>query len=144
MSYEKRIIELAAVRHYIVPNWFYGIVKEADATIAALTERLRIVEAERDAELSAAIEANVCPACYAKMKDADAQLSALRAELRRKDAALWRAGLALHHCEGELSAIGSRGTVDANNVKNFSAEARAAIRWVEEAIQPKEPPCQTA
>ena len=52
MSYEKRVIELASERHYIVPNWFYGVIKEADAAIAKRDEvigRLReMVEAHSD------------------------------------------------------------------------------------------------
>lgn len=58
------------------------ICKEADAQIAALTERLRTVEAERDASDR---ELDVFGS---QIIDLQSQLSALRAELQRKDAAL--------------------------------------------------------
>lgn len=133
------------------------IAYDADAEIAALTERLRIVEAERDGLKEKALRWYRADGTYETCaNEADvierrkaaavtlASISALRAELQRKDAALKEAWLVLNVCEGELSAISHRGTVDANNVKNFSAEARAAILRIENALQPKEPPCQTA
>ncbi len=45
--------------------------------------------------------------------------------------------LALRHCDGELSAIKHRGTIDEQNVSNFSAEARATAKVLDAAL--KEP-----
>lgn len=132
MSYEKRVIELASERHYIVPNWFYGVIKEADAAIAkrdevigrlreiaALTERLRAVEAERN-EWKRKYETQCAGSMSAHERriHLEADLSALRAELQRKDAAL------------KEVLVGD---------SNISAWGR---RIIEAALQPKEPPCK--
>ena len=93
--------------------------------IAALTEKLRAVEAERD-EAHATIRAR--SAAHSQVADENgrlgAQLSALRAELERKDAAL-RVIAESDEWSGGLS--------------NTSHQERARA-----ALQPKEPPCQTA
>ena len=85
------------------------------AEIAALIEKLRAVEAERDEAMDLYQDT---------LAEAERGLSALRAELERKDAAL-RVIAESDEWSGGLS--------------NTSHQERARA-----ALQPKEPPCQTA
>lgn len=62
--------------------------RDADAEIAALTERLRIVEAERDRWRDASFCADQREMTTRKCFPQGAELADLRAELERKDAAL--------------------------------------------------------
>lgn len=66
------------------------IVRKADVQIAALTERLRIVEAERDAsaqQFRAELQ-QMSDSGYKMRDEYESKLSDLCAELQRKDAAL--------------------------------------------------------
>ena len=81
MSYEHRLVEAANGREF-----YDKIGRDADAQIAALTEKLRAVEAERD-EWKRKYETQ----CAGSMSAHERRIhleAELRAELERKDAAL--------------------------------------------------------
>ena len=108
-----------------------------DAEIAALTERLRIVEAERDEARSGVKRAAESYGALMSISESlRSQLSALRAELERKDAALKEA-LEFLPTEGEMRDEASLNEGRASRAGIVGAHVRAAL-------QPKEPPCPTA
>ena len=97
--------------------------------IAALTERLRIVEAERDEARSGVKRAaESYGALMSTSESLRSQLSALRTELERKDAA--------------LKSIKHLDDLEAHQLSQTS------WKWLcdklNAALQPKEPPCKTA
>lgn len=139
MNNEEYEAQMAYERH------LYDKADERDAQVAALTERLRIVEAARDAlikDVLAIVPESIQPKVSgessswhavaavanlnARRLNHEADLSALRTELERKDAAL-----------KAISGYVSRNEEYAEAYCNLKELARAAL-------QPKEPPCQTA
>ena len=154
MRYEHRLVEAANGREF-----YDKIGRDADAEIAALTERLRAVEAERDeARKKLRVEeedhAQLQVRCYEGFPSASDgifdELSALRAELARKDAALkaerqCAENFAEQFAECQWIDMGSyfevRGPVALMLDSEFAEQAYVARRA---ALQPKEPPCQTA
>lgn len=123
------------------------------AHIAALTEKLRAVETERDeARKKLRVEeeghAQLQVRCYEGFPSASDgifdELSALRAELERKDAALKDVELAFE--EARDCVLNERHELAEQGTTNDSINSVLAIldRTVGAALQPKEPPCQKA
>lgn len=104
------------------------------AEIAALIEKLRAVEAV--ISLVAAEWDEAMDLYQDTLAEAERGLSALRAELERKDAALKEA-LEFLPTEGEMRDEASLNEGRASRAGIVGAHVRAAL-------QPKEPPCQTA
>ena len=129
--------------------------KTKDAEIAALTERLRAVEAERDAlikDVLAIVPESIQPKVSgespswhavaavanlnARRLNHEADLSALRADLARKDGALKWYAEQVGQC-AKFDAV--PGGIEARAALSKDCGAIAVA-----ALQPKEPPCQTA
>ena len=129
MSNEEYEAQMAYERH------LYDKADERDARIAALTERLRIMEAERDEARSGVKKS--AEAYGALMEHAEK----LRAELERKDAALTKAREDRAEAAERLSKQAARWLddfiADSELIDAINGELAAAL-------QPKEPPCQTA
>ena len=132
MSYEHRLVE-AANGH----EFYDKIGRDADAEIAALTERLRAVEAERDEwKRKYATQCAGSMSAHERRIHLEAELSALRAELQRKDAALKEL------CKDE--PLVEPEWIESDNHGDTRSNASDITRWhlakiARAALQPKEP-----
>ena len=143
------------------------VYAKKDAQIAALTERLRAVEAERDEAILMLVRSTGTSHTLkgvaldnlryikrledgeaereAHLEDHSRQLSALRAELQHKDAALKKV---LPWLERETPpqyvGVNSEGLPVEYEPTAAEEACGMAAMVILEALQPKEPPCQTA
>lgn len=143
MSYEEiaqHLITKARENQMYVPHAnALSIGRAADAQIAALTERLRIVEAERDEARNGVKKS--AEAYGALMEHAEK----LRTELERKDAAL-KEVLPWLERETPPQYVGVDREGSPVEYEPTAAEEACgmAAMVLRAALQPKEPPCQTA
>lgn len=111
--------------------------EKKDAQIAALTERLRIVEAERDEARNGVKKS--AEAYGALMERAEK----LRTELERKDAALRRLESASVAVDKAWHYEARQGDGIMEEHEPQELELQMALIDARAALQPKEPPCQT-
>ena len=117
--------------------------------LSALTEKLRIVEAERDEmKRKYATQCAGSMSAHGRRIHLEADLSALRAELERKEAALKEARLACvvraQIAEEAISAGYAHGSGNETMKKRAAYSLEKCRRDLNAALQPTEPPCQTA